>query len=289
MSSSDITNEGNGITTGTVQEVFDMNPANAVVWDTDAETADVIIEIDCGAAVSFNHICILNHNLHTANALIDVYGSSTVAGGGVQNQAAFSAILNGESVAANADPPADGDTIMVIACGTGSYRYWRIIISDDSTFAADVSIGCILLGKIHTLSHRANVGIPRRIGYGNSVRTSQGGKSYSNLSWDKASYSPFRGSAAYRQGGKLAYDMKYSYINDTQLIRSDLSAVTDDGNFLHDVKNKTFGDHIPLIFVGDSTSTTAGDYLFCRMTQSEITESQVPNVMDLTVQLIEEF
>ena len=271
-----------------ILNLFDMNPANRASFDTSGDpTTHINFDIDFTDNIDVNFMAILNHNLHTANGEINVSFN-----GGGNSQSGLTHRVNsatGGVGGSYVDPPADGDTIFFFDTSQSKSQF-TIDIADDSNFSAtDLQIGCILLGKYHDVSHRAEVGIPRPIDYGNTVRTSQGGKSYSNMQWDKASYSPFRGSAAYRQSGKLGLDMTYKYINDTELIRSDLSASTDDSSFLHDVKNKTFGDHIPLIFTGDSTSTIDGDYLFCRMVKSEITESQTPNVMNLTVQLIEEF
>ena len=92
-------------------------------------------------------------------------------------------------------------------------------------------------------------------------------------------------------GGRMSYDMKFSYLNATDIMPNNYDShdVTDEA-VVEDLWNKTNGRHTPFIFTQDGTSTHYSDYLFARFGQDSLNMTQVaPDVFDVSMRIEEEF
>ena len=199
-----------------------------------------------------------------------------------------------------ADPAVNGSTILTFDEITGDDgRYWAIEIEDDDTFSGtDLEIGLIMMGEYYDMPHSSDRAVKRTIDYdGVTIQQAIGGGEFANASHfggDDFSSSyfgqPFRqGSTSYirRAGGRISYDIKFSYLNDTDLMPSNLAYPYGDTVF-HDVWNKASGMYIPFIFGTDKTSTTMGDYIFARFQGDSLQATQVANqVWDISLKIKE--
>jgi len=199
------------------------------------------------------------------------------------------------------DPAYDGSTIITFDEVTASNgRYWAIEIEDDANFSGtDLEIGLIMLGEVYTMSISPDRSVKRNISYeGVDIMQAIGGGEFANAQYlggeDFSSHifgQPFRrvstGTAYRRSGGRIGYNVKFSYLDDTDIMPSNFASPWGDSVF-HDVWNKTNGVMIPFIFTPDSTSTTDGDYLFARFQQNSLQMTQVANnVWDISLSLRE--
>jgi len=198
------------------------------------------------------------------------------------------------------EPPYNGSTIFTFDEITGADgQYWAVEIEPDSAFSAtDLEIGCLMMGEYYDMPHSPDLSVKRDFEYdGVTLHQSLGGGEYSTAThfggddFDSNLFGqPFRNrttTSFRRTGGRMSYDMKFSYLNDTNLMPSDLSSPWGDSVF-HDVWNKTSGRFNPFIFAVDGTSTTTGDYIFARFNQDSFNATQVaPQVWDMSVKIRE--
>jgi len=198
------------------------------------------------------------------------------------------------------DPPYNGSTIFTFDEITGTDgQYWAVEIEPDSAFSAtDLEIGCLMMGEYYDMPHSPDLSIKRNFEYdGVVVQQSIGGGEFANATHfggddfeSNVFGQPFRQRTttnARRSGGRMSYDMKFSYLQDTDLMPSDLSIPYGDTVF-HDVWNKTSGRFNPFIFAVDGTSTTTGDYIFARFNQDSFNATQVaPQIWDISLKIRE--
>jgi len=313
-----------GIQTGTEAELFDMNPLNKVDFNTSASTSDhVLINLDFQAASSFRntYIAILNHNLASCSGKIQIGASATESNVNTVDMSGASHINTLEVV--NADtingsspyeitPATDGTTIIKLNPASGSYtplQYVGIQFEGDSTFdgSTDLSIGCIMVGQMYEMPHAPDLNITRMISYNrmNDLQESYGGQRFSNLksfgrTSTSTSKSPFTTASDNYQGygGRLIYDMNFSFINSTDLMPAEYDVrapghLAADQNFVEDVWNKTNGNHIPFIFSIDKDSegdNAESEHIFGRFANNSLDMSQVsPNIFNVKLTIEEEF
>ena len=190
-------------------------------------------------------------------------------------------------------------------------RYWGIQF-EGSTNSADngdgayfdasenLKIGCILLGQFYDMPHSPDLSVKRSIDFdGVKVQESLGGQRFSTMTQhgrrniETANRSPF--TTHYNSfgafGGRMSYDMKFSYLNSTDVMPNNYDTHgLDDDAVIEDVWNKTNGRHTPFIFTQDGTSGDYSDYLFARFGQDSLNMTQVaPDVFDVSMKIEEEF
>jgi len=301
-----------GIQTGSEAELFDMRPLNKVDFDTSANTSDhVLINIDTqSTSTKKSFVAILNHNMASADAKVLIKASDTESHVQAVNMGSATAmdtpveVVNADAIASSIVTPAtDGSTIIKFT--EQSLRYWGIQFEGNSsnTFSAtDLFVGCIMIGEYYDMPHAPDMNITRMISYNrmNDLQESYGGQRFSNLKTygrtaGSTSKSPFTtASNGYEsQGGRLIYDMNFSFINNTDIMPDEYDIIADDDNFVNDVWNKTNGNHLPFIFSIDKDSegdNAESEHIFGRFANNSLDMQQVaPEIYNLKLTVEEEF
>jgi len=301
-----------GIQTGSEAELFDMRPLNKVDFDTSANTSDhVLINIDTqSTSTKKSFVAILNHNTVSADAKILIKASNTEAHVQAVNMGSATAmdtpveVVNADAIASSIVTPAtDGSTIIKFT--EQSLRYWGIQFEGNSsnTFSAtDLFVGCIMIGEYYEMPHAPDMNITRMISYNrmNDLQESHGGQRFSNLksfgrTAGSTSKSPFTtASNGYEsQGGRLIYDMNFSFLDSSDLMPDEYDIIAADDNFVDDVWNMTNGNHIPFIFSIDKSSEgpdAESEHIFGRFANNSLDMAQVaPNVFNVKLTVEEEF
>jgi len=304
-----------GVQTGSEAELFDMRPLNKVDFNTSAATSDhVLVNIDTqSTSTKKSFVAILNHNMASADAKVLIKASNTESYVQAVNMGSATSMVNPVQVV-NADaigssiviPATDGSTI--VRFDESALRYWGIQFEGNSsnTFSStDLFVGCILIGEYYDMPHAPDLNVTRMISYNrlNDLQESHGGQRFSNLksygrTAESTSKSPFTtASNGYdSQGGRLIYDMNFSFINSTDLMPDEYDIIADDDNFVDDVWNKTNGNHIPFIFSidkdseGDNADNAESEHIFGRFANNSLDMQQVaPNVFNVSLTVEEEF
>ena len=299
---------------GVEADLFDMRPSNLVTFNTKADAttrADhVVITLDLMGTTSnvCNFVAILNHNADSSNAKFRIASSNTdtdiesanmVSANVIQSTEVLNGTVGGSSPYTIV-PSADGSTILTFS--ETNDRFIGIQIEGQgSTFSSsnDFTVGCILVGEFYDMPHAPDLNISRSITFDKvNIQESVGGQRYSNManfgkSAASQNKSPFVTTTSPQQvfGGRMAYDMNFSYLNSTDVMPNDYSThnPTDDST-VEDIWNKVNGPHIPFIFTADGTSTSESDYLFARFGQDSLDMQQVaPDVFNLSMSIAEEF
>ena len=117
------------------------------------------------------------------------------------------------------------------------------------------------------------------------MRETVAGKRHAYASWltgnvndGSAIYQPFaRGTGLRQYGGRFYADLSFSYMADTDIFPSDMSAPgIPNTNILSDVVLRSIdGAHRPFITLLDSTSTTEGDFIWGRLVNNSLQLNQV--------------
>jgi len=296
--------------TGSEAELFDMKPLNKVDFNTKENTSDhVLINVDINSTYpKQSFVAILNHNMNSADAKVRIKASDTESHIQAVDMASATAMsnpaeaVNADSIASSIVTPAtDGSTIVIF--DETDLRYWGIQFEGNTsgTFdgSTDLFVGCILVGEYYDMPHAPDLSVKRSIMMLNpSIQESVGGQRYSVMaSHGRQSHSttksPFslasQNYLAY--GGRLAYDMNFSYLNSSDIIPSDYAnhQYASD-TVINDIWNKTDGAHIPFILSTDKTSTREDDHIFARFAQDSLEMSQVaPDVFNVSMKIEEEF
>ena len=294
-----------------VSDLIDMRPLNQAVFDTSASTdamADTVItrfDFAFGSYVT-NFVAILNHNMTSADAKFSI-GHGTEAqvetigftGGTVVTP---SVVLNGTQDSNIVTPQSDGHTLVTFDSVGSSDWGIQFQGSNSGNFddSNDLKIGCILIGEVYTMPRSPDLAVKRNIIFDKqNVQESLGGQRFSSLSSTGKRYiseqskSPFHdytsnGARGY-YGGRMSYEMKFSYLNATDIMPDDYSSFNDN-SVVDDLWSATHGSHIPFIFTQDGTSTSESDYLFARFGQNSLNMTQVaPDVFDVSMRIEEEF
>tara|TARA_R110000803_G_scaffold75224_5_gene139572 strand:+ start:437 stop:1432 length:996 start_codon:yes stop_codon:yes gene_type:complete len=308
-------------TQGSEPELFDLRPMNQCSWDTSSESgirADhILANMDTGGGFNVDFVAILNHNMHSADAKFSVGHSGTESNvnqddmTGDTNVASVVDVVNGGGITGNVvTPTADGSTI--ITFDANSDRYWGIQFEGSSALAnnagggysfngsVNLKIGCIIFGEFYDMPHSPDLSVKRSIMYdGVSVQESIGGQRYGNATHRGRRYvgqgnqTPFvqASQGYYVYGGRMSYDMSFSYLGSDVLMPSDYkSEVSGSDTVVADVWNRTSGNLLPFIFTTDGSSTSESDYLFARFAQNSLDMTQVaPDVFNTSMKIEEEF
>ena len=321
-----------GIQTGSEIELFDMNPLNKVDFDTSGATSShVLVTIDTQSATSKkNFIAILNHNLKSAKGKIRIFAGNedsdhtAVDGGNAETGDVDWSSMNVTEVV-NADtltdgsgdtsktiePASDGSTIFTF--DETNLQYWGIQFegahgysgsATDETWdsSTDLFVGCILLGEYFDMPNAPDLNVTSSIMF-DGVKTleSAAGQRFSNMANSGRTHgattkSPFTiGQPDYEgYGGRLAYDMSFSYLNATSVFPNRYESLlhTED-TVISDVWNKTNGSHLPFIFSIDNSSTGSNaesEHMFARFADNSMSFQQVaPDVWNVSFRVEEEF
>ena len=304
-------------TQGSEPELFDLRPMNQCSWDTSADTdGHVLVNMDTGGGFNVDFVAILNHNMHSADAKFKIDHSGTEsdiqsADMGGTDIASVVDVVNGGGITGNVvTPTEDGSTIITFTANAD--RYWGIQFEGSSALAndatgtkvfdgsVDLKIGCIIFGEFYDMPHSPDLSVKRSIMYdGVNVQQSVGGQRYGNAThrgrrWvGTGNQSPFveASQSYYVYGGRMAYDMDFSYISADDLMPSDYkSEVSGSDTVVADVWNRTSGNLLPFIFTSDGSSTAESDYLFARFGQNNLDMTQVANdVFNTSMRIEEEF
>tara|TARA_R100001463_G_scaffold6723_1_gene21785 strand:+ start:8854 stop:9891 length:1038 start_codon:yes stop_codon:yes gene_type:complete len=296
-----------------VADLIDMRPLNQAVFDTSASTdamADTVItrfDFAFGSYVT-NFVAILNHNMTSADAKFSIgYGTEAqvetigFTGGTVVTP---SVVLNGTQNSNIVTPQSDGHTLVTFDSAGSSDWGIQFQGSNSGNFddSNDLKIGCILIGEMYNMPVSPDLNVTRSIIFDKqNMQESLGGQRFSNLSSvgkryiSEQSKSPFHNytsnGARGFYGGRMSYDMKFSYLNSSDIMPDDYSSFNDN-SVVDDLWNATHGSHIPFIFTQDGSAGTPSesDFLFARFAQDSLKMNQVaPDVFDVSMKIEEEF
>ena len=308
-----------------------MRPLNKCTFDTSADTdGHVLITIDTQSATfKKSYIAILNHNLVSSVGKIRIFAGDaaddvTALDGGNADTADISwaddsvtDVVNGDTTtaASNAksvviEPATDGSTIVRFAEQTN--RYWGIQFEGNTTNtgnatngtwgSTDFFVGCIMIGEHYQMPHAPDLEVTRMISYNrlNDLQESHGGQRFSNLksygrTATSTSKSPFTtASNGYDMyGGRLIYDMSFSFLSNTELMPDEYDILAADDNFVSDVWNMTNGNHLPFVFSIDKDSEgndAESEHIFGRFANNSLDMTQVaPEIYNIKLTIEEEF
>jgi len=302
-----------GLQTGTEIECFDMNPLNKVDFNTSATAAGhVLINLDLKGNTKNNFVAILNHNLSSAQGKIRISASDTesqVQSPDFSGATAISCteVVNADTISTNIiTPGSDGSTIVTFT--ESDLQYWGIQFEGASSFSGtDLFFGCILVGEYFDMPNAPDLNVTSSIMF-DGVKTleSAAGQRFSNMANSGRTHgattkSPFTiGNPDYEgYGGRLAYDMSFSYLNATSVFPNRYqSLVHTDDTVVSDVWNKTNGSHLPFIFSIDnayveddgSQANSESVHMFARFANNSLDLQQVaPDVWNVGFRVEEEF
>jgi len=328
------TNQINVVSGSNIAELYDMRPLNQVEFNTTGDPdGHINLWIDLKSnAFNVDFIAILNHNCQRADAKIRVSSSETkshveaIDHSGATNTEANNVlteilgsgvISNNKAFMVDASDHSWGKGHTIFTMPQQSDRYWGIqfegtngltggsVAEDDGTFDTDhnLRIGSILLGQFYDMPQSPDLAVKRAITFdGVNIKESLGGQRFStitqqgrkNISDDNKSpfHTYYNTFGAY--GGRLSYDMKFSYISSTDLMPNSYNEFQNaDSAIVEDMWNKTNGSHTPFIFTQDGSATlphNESDYLFARFAQDSLSMTQVaPDVFDVSMKIEEEF
>lgn len=318
MSGTDLINTLNA---GSAAELFDMRPMNQVHFETSGSTSiregHVLLNLNLGGDFfNFNcdFIAILNHNMTSAEASVKVSthnsNESLIQVADMPSATALSGIsevVNADTISSNLVTPAtDGSTIFTFT--PNSDRYWGLQFqgagaSDRFNATYDLKIGCVIIGESYTMPHAPDLTLKRTIVYdGVSINQSIGGQRFGNAAHlgrkfsNARSKSPFVTSTYAHgvYGGRIAYDLSFSFLQSSDIMPSVYDAELDTSDtVVSDVWNRTKGNLLPFIFCSDSSDVgndAEQSYIFSRFGQDSLDMSQVaPDVYNVALRIEEEF
>jgi len=304
-----------GLRSGSVvADLIDMKPLNQATFETSESAttqADTVVTRFDFAFGSYrtNFIAILNHNMKSADAKFKVgYGTEAqvetigFTGGTVITP---TVALNGTVGSNIVTPQSDGHTLITFTSAGSSDWGIQFEGSDGSNFDGtnDLKIGCILIGEYYDMPHSPDLSVKRSIKFDKAkIQESLGGQRYSNMSSYGKIYSSDQSKSPFHDytsngergmyGGRISYDMKFSYLNSTDIMPDDYSSFNDN-SVVDDIWSATHGSHTPFIFTQDGSATlphSESDYLFARFAQNSLDMTQVaPDVFNIAMKIEEEF
>ena len=159
-----------------------------------------------------------------------------------------------------------------------------------------------MLGEYYEMPHAPDLSVKRSIMFDKTkLQESVGGQRFSNMtSFGRQSTtttkSPFSTAVSGQStlGGRIAYDMNFSYLNSSDIMPAeyDVHDVTND-SVLQDIWNRTNGPHLPFILSIDKDSEgndAESEHIFARFAQNSLDMTQVANdVFNISMRIEEEF
>ena len=320
-----------GIQTGSEAELFDGRPLNLVSFDTSGDTdSQVLVTLDMQSAnPKQSFVAILNHNLNSSSGKIRISAGNEAsdvtavdAGNADTSDVSWGSqnvtqIVNADSIVSASDnksvviqPDADGSTIIIF--DEQDLRYWGIqfegagvgtgAATDDTwSGSTDFTVGQIMVGEYYDMPHSPDLNVKRSIMFDQvTLQQSIGGQRFANMTshgrtGSSTSKSPFTTSSSNRHlyGGRLAYDMNFSYLASTDVMPDEYHIKDfDDDAVVEDIWNLTNGQHLPFIFSIDKDSSAGNaesEHIFARFAQNSLDMQQVaPDVYNVAMRIEEE-
>jgi hypothetical protein len=303
---------------GNKEDLFDLKPHNGV--SIAATTQEFYIqfntEFSSNSLGENSFLAILNHNFHTADAVlkVELCDSSSFSGGTVTSLSTtgnHTKVMNAEEndTAGEIDPGANGWTLITFPAVSGvDNQYLRITITDENgsaqNFDARVDIGSILYGTYIDFPFAPDLNVVTGFEYdGVKLHESAGGSTFSSATqlgapswsatnpWVNTTGSTVNTYSFQKRYGRMFHNMKFSYLADSDLFSADQTDHPDffTGPDIHSqFFNKIIGQHIPFLFTIDGTSTTSGDYGIFRLSDNELQARQTAyRTWDMNLNLIE--
>ena len=285
----------------TKYQMFDMDVINQSSFATGTGTGIVSITIDFGSTgFVADYICIMNHNLKSADGKIRVNMDTvpiTAVNDPSSTQVGLTEVFNGDVDGSDyATPDTDGDTLLLLESSINR-RYWQFEFEYVTTaWDEDLVIGEIVFGEYYTMPISPDLPVSRGTTHeSNNITRSYGGKSYGTAGWVAANeglYSAFRlitDNQAFKMAGREYFDFSVGYVSDTDIYPEDRQTPLGD-SVLYDVINKSATNLIPFIFAADSGSVLQGDYLYCRFEQNSFdTVRKAWKVESFRLRVVQEF
>lgn len=296
--------QSNQVQTGSdITDLIALSPQATTAFDTNGETQDVLISFDLQQACDINFISVLNHNLLSAGSAIRCFHHTAAITSSNFGSATFISPTEQVGSISGSTPEDNGSHLFTF---TSLYkRYFAVqLFYVSGSFTADAVIGSILVGTYWEAPYAPDLQVRRRLVHdGVKVNETRGGKRHASVGWLTGSEGaalpygvPFRtdglGTAEEHHAGRREYEMTFSRLADTLVEEANFSTgIIGDGTGVakwRDIMSLTGAGALPCIFTPDSTSTTAGDYLFARVTPGD--ETQVaPLVWNVSATISEEF
>ena len=321
------TNPSNGFiglpTANSINDIQDLRPLNQVTFDTSADTDGHVLYNAAFTTASYKqtYIAILNHNLSSCSGRFKVFAGnissdisaldganadtvdinwSSVNEVDIVNATTMSATDSNKTLTVT--PDSDGTTLLTF--DEQDLRYWAIQFEGDTAWdgSTDFKLGGIMIGEHFDMPQSPDLSLKRSIIYDKvNVNESVGGQRYgTSTSFGRTasstSKSPFAlgtyGQAVY--GGRIAYDMTFSYLVASDLLPSETTVYQfSDDTVVSDVWNMTDGPHRPFIFSIDNASAGSNaesEHMFARFAQNSLDMQQVaPDVYNVGMRIEEEF
>ena len=295
-------------TGSSVISMFDMKPSNLQQINTSGNQDDLFITVDThitsDSLVDNNFVAILGHNFNQAGAKFQIEQSDDFTAN-VYDVASPTEVVNATFGSSFHTPARNGWSLVTFAdrVGSGDNRYWRIRIEPSGAgYNANLQIGAILMGEVISLPHSPDLQINRQFIFdGVKKQTSVGGQTYANAQYlsgadwflDPFNISTSASPSSLRKTGRQSWDMKFSYLTDTDVFPETLYTTTGliEGNdFYTNLIAKTHGGMLPFLFQYDDTSATATDsFLWCRLNNEPQFKQVANRVWNANINLLEEF
>jgi len=321
------TNQIDVVSGSHISELYDMRPLNQVEFNTTGDTdGHVNLWFDLKmSSFKVDFVAILNHNMHSSDTKVRISSSETkshveavdhASATNTEGNNVLTEIIGAGDISNNKAMPDNTNSWdtghMIVKFPEQADRYWGIQFegtnSQSSTGAGDgtfdgstnLKIGCILLGQYYDMPHSPDLSVKRSIDFdGVKMQESLGGQRFSTMTQhgrqniadtNKSPFHTYYNSfGAY--GGRMSYDMKFSYLNSTDIMPTNYNEFQpNEEAIIEDLWNKTNGRHTPFIFTQDGTSSDYSDYLFARFKQDKLDMTQVaPDVFNVSMRIEEEF
>lgn len=310
-------------------ELFNLKPAQAVNLGGNGTTLEHIIQIDSNedsdTFVSDNNfMLIMGHNFHNADVKFKVYNYDTWG----EAYKALTPIVNAGSTTGTGGEwtsPQSGSyqawynnwTLFSFTGGSTTNRYTRLYLNHNSaehgadgstrtnaSYGQDISIANIIMGDYWDFPHSPDLEIKKSIEFGNNVQESIGGSKYSTASWLSAPHWGGKHEAfdakthltpnQMRKAGKITYDMKFSYMQDSDLFTPELYQEQDiftETSFMGQVLQRTLGTHHPFLIQWDNSSSSLvrDNFSWVRFAKVPSFRQVAINIWECDVSLVEEF
>jgi len=315
-------------------ELFNLKPAQAVNLGGNDTDSQHIIEIDYNEAgdsfVSYNNfMLIMGHNFHNADVkyLLKKDDDGDFSG---QSAIELTPIVNAGSLTGTGGEwtsPQSGYyqawynnwTLFSFSGGSSANQIYRLYLdvndaehgqtgntrtSPDGYYGQDISIANIIMGDYWDFPHSPDLEIKKSIEFGNKTQESIGGSTYSTASWLSAPHwgGDFEAFDAkthltpnqMRKAGKITHDMKFSYMQDTDLFTSELYQEQDiftETSFMGQVLQRTLGTHHPFLIQWDNSSSALirDNFSWVRFAKVPSFRQVAINIWECDVSLVEEF
>ena len=322
MSTANLTQSG--ITSASPADMFDLRPSNVVTIGGSGTSTVHKIDINFNETGDnflshSNYMLIMGHNFEQANVRFRVQhsDSSTFADGTVQSLALTELVnIGGDQGIGVSDGNESNGTytgavswngwsLFSFPPGTANNQYWRISLKPVSgNYTTDIKIASISMGDMWSFPHAPDLNIRKSIDFRNTVQESVGGMTYSNVTGVAAPHwgGMFEAFDAknhvtpnqMRKAGKMTYDMKFSYMTDSDIFYSELYQEEDiftEDSFMGSVLQRTLGTHHPfLIQWDDSTAALVRDnFSWVRFTDVPQFNQVAHRVWDANVSVTEQY